>query len=287
MTQVNISVVVPCHGKTPYLKEAVDSVMNQDYKDFEMIIILDRPSSETLNMLETIVENQDKIKVFTSSTPGISAALNLGISKSQSDFIARLDVDDLMLPNRLREQINMFNADSQLVCVGSQISIMDSAGNFVRNSHFPTNRKDISNCLKIRNVIAHPSVMLRRSSLLTAGLYRSECDGAEDYDLWFRLSKIGYLTNLQEPLTKYRIHEGQITKRNSATQQKLDNSIREENLQTTTSVFTLKSSKEINAGIGSAGLERLWHFLISLFWNPIQFLRFVRHFVIPELRNPR
>jgi hypothetical protein len=192
-----------------------------------------------------------------------------------------------MEPTRLKEQIKILRNNSDIVCVGSQISIIDEQGKFLRKSHFPTKPNKVSQCLRIRNVMAHPSVMMRRSTVIEAGLYRDEWNGAEDYDLWFRLAKLGRLLNIEQPLTRYRIHDNQVTKRNRLNQQELDNSVRKVNLLNTSTPRMLKASKEINHAIGSKGIRRSYHFSNAIFLSPRLSFLFVRYFLIPEILDPR
>jgi glycosyltransferase involved in cell wall biosynthesis len=151
-----------------------------------------------------------------SDRPGISAALNLGISTTNSKYIARLDSDDLMQPSRLQIQALALEKNPTLACLGSQVEYIDQQGNTTGQSNLPTHAWQLKSMMPTLNCLMHPSVMIRRASLVSAGGYREYLDGVEDYNLWLRLLRFGSLENRKEYLTKYRRHSAQVSKANSS-----------------------------------------------------------------------
>jgi glycosyltransferase involved in cell wall biosynthesis len=143
---------------------------------------------------------------------GIAHALNSGIHAAETKYIARLDSDDEMLPERIQMQLNYLESNSDCVLVGSQLTYITEEGEVVGLSKYPESSEQILKFLTFGNPIAHPSVMYRRDEILKAGLYNPRMEGAEDLDMWIRLSIFGKFKNLPIPLTRYRQHVGQISR---------------------------------------------------------------------------
>ena len=211
MTSTLISVLMPVHGDAAYLKRAIESVLGQTFTSFEFIIILDRPSKKAEDMILKYSSEDVRISVKYSEFPGISNALNVGIQFATTEFVARIDADDEMHPDRLQKQLKEISKSKNVVCIGTQLQVINELNEFLYATSYPTRFFPIKRALRIRNVIAHPSVIARRNSILKAGMYQQKFDGAEDYDLWLRLSKIGKIRNIDERLTYYRINEFQET----------------------------------------------------------------------------
>jgi len=209
-----ISVVIPVHGNAPFLADAIASVERQTLRDFDLRIVLDRPSEDTRSYVESLKSGSLKLHVLESDRPGISAALNYGVSSTESKYIARLDSDDLMQPTRLQMQVLELEKSPKLVCIGSQVDYIDQDGRTTGQSHLPNSEWQVRSMITTLNCLMHPSVMIRRSALVSAGGYREYLDGVEDYNLWLRLLKFGSLKNHQEYLTLYRRHSDQVTQRN-------------------------------------------------------------------------
>lgn len=207
----NITVLMPVHGGGEYLEETIRSVLNQSFHEFEFLIILDRASDTALKIIESF--NFDtRIKTATAKGQGIVSALNTGIDLSESDFIARIDSDDLMAKDRMAKQKDFLDRNPKVVCVGSCIQLIDEAGRELYPHHNPEKHRKILNEMSRRTPMAHPSVMYRTAAVQEVGAYREFFKYAEDYDLWVRLGEIGELHNIQETLTYYRIHSNQLSK---------------------------------------------------------------------------
>lgn len=206
-----VSVLIPVYRDAPHLNSTIASIKMQSFKEFEVIIILDRASKETKIYARNLALDSDNFKVVVSKKPGISHALNTGIRESSGEFIARIDADDLMREDRLALQKNFLEQHEEVVCVGSQVTKINVSGKRVGRSSYPGSNKQITSTLLFRNCMAHPSVMYRRSSILEVNGYRPDFDGVEDYDLWLRLSTIGQIRNMKKTLTSYRVWENQVT----------------------------------------------------------------------------
>lgn len=282
MRNPNITVLMPVHGQAPFLEKAIESVLAQSIKDLELLVIFDRPNEDAISTVERYKAGDVRIRTLFSTTPGISAALNQGLAESNSALIARLDCDDVMEKNRLREQETILQ-DDRIVCVGSQLRIMDENGNTLRHTHYPTKPASIKSSLRIRNVVAHPSVMYRKTAISLVGGYRPEFNGAEDYDLWIRLSKIGQIVNINQPLTHYRIHENQVSVKNKETQISFDAKIRSINFARLRDRPGLFSALLINKAINSSGFKRVTRMGLATIVNPLVVTRFLKWQFIPEV----
>jgi glycosyltransferase involved in cell wall biosynthesis len=206
-----LSVLIPVHGDAPYLDKTLESILKQDVKDFEILVVLDRPSIQVAKYIYDLQAKTNLLRVEVSTSPGLVAALNFGIQKSACELIARIDSDDVMHVSRLRIQKEFMDNNPQVVCVGSQIRMIDATDSQIGHSYYPTSDHQIRSTLLFRNCIAHPSVMYRKSKVVQVGGYRATFDGAEDYDLWLRMSKYGRFANLTMELTSYRIWNNQVT----------------------------------------------------------------------------
>ena len=202
---------MPVFGKAPHLEDALGSILGQSLKSWKLCIVLDRPSPATLDLAISFSASEPRISFIESLRPGISAALNLGISVSHSKFIARLDSDDMMAPNRLATQLREMEKDPRLVVLGSQSLYVDDMGKEIGRSHLPQSKVSIRYLLPIHNVVSHPTVMMSRAAVIEVGGYNPLYDGVEDYLLWLQLSRIGDIRNCGSCLTAYRVHSSQFT----------------------------------------------------------------------------
>lgn len=206
-----LSLVMPVHGPAPFLTAAIESVYKSADVGIEFILILDRcTNSEFQKVIEDSPAHVE-MKVIVSALPGIVPALNLGITKSRNELIARLDSDDLVTPERFLRQIQFLHEHEEVVCVGSQMTFIDEEGNEFGYTNYPIKNSDIQQRMKYQNCIGHPSSMFRKSIVQKVGGYREFLTGSEDYDLWLRLSGKGKLENLPLRLTKYRKSKFQYT----------------------------------------------------------------------------
>ena len=207
-----VSVLMPIHGKARFLQDAVQSVIDQDYNSWKLLMVLDRPSSELSDEAKRLTLKDARIESLVSPGSGIVDALNFGLEIADTNLIARLDSDDVMESSRLKKQVAYLNDFSDVVCVGSQLTLIDVDSNPISATNYPLSFKAIKRTLKYQNCIGHPSVMFRREAIILLGGYRKLLTGVEDYDLWLRLCKTTKIVNLKETLTKYRVYPDQYSK---------------------------------------------------------------------------
>jgi glycosyltransferase involved in cell wall biosynthesis len=212
---MSLSVILPVYGEANYISEAIISTLDNIAFEDELIIMLDRTSDTTKTIIEYFASKDKRIVVINSPSPGITSALNLGIAHSDADFIARMDADDVVINDRFNIQKKFLESHPKYILIGSNIHLIDSDGKIVGLKVFPYRHQSIKRVVSFYNPIAHPSVMIRRISLLESGLYEIGTDGYEDLFLWKKLINFGKFKNTRKSLLKYRIHDDQITKKNN------------------------------------------------------------------------
>lgn len=206
-----VSVILPVRNGELYLTKAIQSILNQSLSDFELVIIDDSSIDASLRIAKRF--RDQRIILLTNNTPiGVAESLNIGIKVAKGAFIARMDADDIARPNRLYVQLKFLENNPQVGVVGSWVEVIDEREKYKQILRTPVNDKDIMRYMIHTNPFIHPSVMLRKSLIDIYGGYDSKIEGAEDYDLWVRLSRFTKLENIPKPLIKYRIHKKSISK---------------------------------------------------------------------------
>jgi glycosyltransferase involved in cell wall biosynthesis len=211
LTNSRVSLIIPIHGKGLYLADTLKSVEMIGYQNLEVLLVLDRADQKAREMAVNFCNKRGNRFILESINPGISEALNLGIERATGIYIARLDSDDMISPDRISKQVMELDTKTDLVLVGTQMLIIDNFNSPIRYTCYPIKDRSIKNLMQIRNCIGHPTVMLRKESVEKVGGYRSEFNGAEDLDMWLRLSRLGKFMNINSALTSYRISDNQVT----------------------------------------------------------------------------
>lgn len=204
-----ISVVMAVNRDEGYLAQAIESILHQTLTDFEFIIVANNCTDALWTSLGTYRDS--RIRLFRTSLGQLAFSLNLGVHKSRSPLIARMDADDISLPNRMARQFEYMNSNPDVAVLGTNYEIVDSRCNTLqRESALPQHDVDIRRRLPIRQCIAHPTVMIRRNVFLEVGGYSTEVC-AEDYDLWLRIRRLKShkFHNLPDVLLRYRVHAAQ------------------------------------------------------------------------------
>lgn len=200
-----ISVVMATFNGERFIAEAIESVLNQTFADFEFIIIDDGSIDTTSKIIQSYNDGRI-IYIKKDFNSGIADSLNIGIQRAKGKYIARMDDDDVCVPSRFEEQLKVFKKKDILFC-GSNV-----IGNDGKPLRTPEKHEEIFLELLFRNPIFHPTVMIRKDELLKE-LYNSKSVPSEDYDLWSRLIFKGDFYQIQKPLLFCRIHQTSITAR--------------------------------------------------------------------------
>jgi glycosyltransferase involved in cell wall biosynthesis len=213
--QLPCTVLIPVRGDCEYINQTLLSIKNSQILPAEIILIDDGISSFTNeSILNFKIETE--LKLIKNSGSGIVDALNTGIKFSTYEYIARIDADDLVMPDRFFRQIEYLDNNPNVVVVGSQVKYIDENSFNIGQSAYPVGRIENHHNFSKRCIIAHPTVMLRKSVLIKVGMYRSVCkidsrDLAEDFDLWLRMASAGEIHIIDSILSAYRIHKRQIS----------------------------------------------------------------------------
>lgn len=211
-----VSILIPARGDLEYFQYTIESIEKLEFCDFELILVDDGISVDKKIWIAKYFESRTRFHMIKNNGAGIVDALNTGISHCTSPFIARLDADDCIRPDRLTRQVNFLKANPSVGVVGSQVTYINENGAILGQSQYPSGF--IFNSPKTFKAcpIAHPSVMIRREVLEKAGGYLSlfkqgNYDLAEDFFLWLRISRFSTIFNLEESLTYYRQHDTQVS----------------------------------------------------------------------------
>ena len=207
-----ISVILPVYNAEAYVREAVESILAQTFTDFECIIINDGSTDGSGAILRELAACDARIVLVEQSNEGLVSALNKGLKMACADLIARMDADDVSMPERFALQHAGMMKEPELAVLGSFIRVMDKAGNIIRLSEYPLTPKETARHVEKSCPVAHPAVMMRRDAVLKIGGYRKAFCPAEDYDLWLRMSDLGQaIANLPQPLLNYREHGSNVS----------------------------------------------------------------------------
>jgi glycosyltransferase involved in cell wall biosynthesis len=207
-----VSVIMAVYNNELYIKEAVESILQQTYKDFELIIINDGSTDDTLKVFNQI--NDERIKIITQKNEGPGSARNKGIKSARGKYVANLDSDDICLPERLEKQVEFLENNPDYVIVGSNGFITDSNGTIIYASSYPLTDDEIRAQLPETPFI-NSAVMFRKEAALKAGGYYERINNykiyCEDCILWNRMADLGKYANIKEPLIYYRLSPTAIT----------------------------------------------------------------------------
>ena len=204
-----VSILIPIHNAEKYLNEAIMSVIKQSYKKIEIICIENGSNDNSLALLKYYSKIYKNLKVIHLKKASLSNALNKGINKSNGEYIARMDADDISHPKRIEKQIKFLKKNKSVSIVGTNINLIDHQGNFVRKIYYPLKFKDLKKKLEV-DYIAHPSVMMKKEIFKKLKGYRFQFCPAEDYDLWLRALHHFKIENMKEFLLNYREHSSKM-----------------------------------------------------------------------------
>lgn len=218
-----ISVLMPVHNAEKYLAEAIGSIIQQTYSDWELVIINDGSTDSSKKIIQSF--NDPRIKYHLNEhNLGLIKTLNRGIDLCQGEYIARMDSDDIAHPNRLHEQLKVMEANPELILCGTNAVVIDEIGNETGKIINPSNDAMLQISLLFTNPFIHPSTMIRRDKL-EEDRFDPEAIHVEDFDLWTKLASKGHLANINQPLLKYRWHKTNVSVKYSEFQEGMKDKI--------------------------------------------------------------
>ena len=217
-----ISVAMSVYNGERFLTEAIESVLAQSWRDFEFLMLDDGSSDGSLAVMRHFAARDPRIRVISRENRGLVASLNQLLAEAQAPLIARMDADDVCLPERFSRQIAFFAANPDHGVVGSLTDDIDEHGQpyaMVPAGHPLSHAAFLERIESRGQLLAHPTVMYRRDVVLSVGGYHAAFRHCEDYDLWLRLAHLTRITSLPEQLLRYRHYADQVSNRHALEQQ--------------------------------------------------------------------
>jgi len=204
-----VTVLMPVYNGMPFLSEAVESILNQTLQDFTFLIINDGStdgSEEYLNRLD-----DPRVQVVHQPNQGVGGALNTGLAMCKTEFIARMDADDLSLRSRLEAQLDFLHRHSEVGLLGTRFAYLGLGGRRGFSPPAPSDHATMyADLIQGRQALCHSTMMCRTSILKATGGYRIESSG-EDFDMFLRMGEATKLANLQEVLYLYRLNPASVS----------------------------------------------------------------------------
>ena len=197
-----VTVLMSVYNGEKYLREAIDSILNQTYKDFEFLIIDDGSTDKTGEILQSYQDSRIKIVVNEKSI-GLTKSLNKGFKMANGEYIACMDADGISCPNRLEEEVAFLEQNLDYSLVGAFAEVITRRGKIIRELNFNTYSEILSNIL-YDNCFTHGSIMVRKAVLDEIGYYNEQLEFAQDYELNLRLVFYSKAKNIPEFLYAWR-----------------------------------------------------------------------------------
>jgi len=255
MDQPLVSVIMPAHNAEKYIAEAIESIVAQTYKNWELIVIDDGSSDNTPAIINNY--HDKRIKILLESNAGQSIQMNKGIAIAKGKYIAIAHADDINYCERLNEQVNFLNQNQQIDLCGTFAKILLENTTGIRTHS--TSSSDCYISLFYSNPLIHPTVMIRKTTFEKLPFfYQSDYKASEDYDLWVRLADFSQMANLDKVLIDYRMHES-----SNSSLRKIEEQILEKRIRLKLVKLLLKTEKR------SIQLEGYYFFYL---YNKLSFL---------------
>lgn len=207
-----VSVLMSCYNAERWLRESVDSVLNQSFRDFELLLIDDGSTDATWALIEEYRSIDSRVVGVRKENTGLADSLNKGIQMAKGTWIARLDADDLCEPTRLAEQVRFLKENPDVVLLGTAFVEIDETGSPYQIHVYPNDHRRLLACLeRSRRFFPHSSAMYRTDLAREIGGYNGRIHRAEDVRLWLEFAMRGRIAALPAPLLRIRKHPNQIS----------------------------------------------------------------------------
>lgn len=211
-----VSVSISVFNAERYLRPAIDSILNQSWQDFELLLLDDGSVDGSWQILQEYAAKDARVRITRRENRGVPKTRNDLLAMAQGEFVAVMDADDIALPDRLAAQVEFLRQHSDVVCVGGSYQLIDEAGRLVLN-RFAVPEADAevqAQLLAGFGGMHHPCLLIRRSAMLQVGGYTETMVTGSDIDLCLKLGEVGQLANLKDPVLQYRVHCQSLTERN-------------------------------------------------------------------------
>lgn len=264
-TDVRVSVVMSVYNAERYLARAVESILEQDLEELEFIIIDDGSKDGSWDILNGFVD--ERLVLLKQENQGLPKALNRGISQARAPLIARMDADDVAMPNRLRLQVAFLDRNRDHIAVGSNARVIDEDGRYVYTTQQALDDKNLRARLPV-SPLMHPSSVFRKAAFDAAGGYCEQMISGQDTVLFNRMVRLGKVANFAEPLIEYRIVPTSVSKREKADSEFsriVQKAIRHNKISEEETVYLMARAKDRTAHSRAVG----YHTFLAkkLLWN--------------------
>lgn len=211
-----ITVYMPVFNASKFLDQSISSILDQSFSNFEFIIVDDASTDNSWKIIKSYAKKDSRIIAIKNKINlGVSLTSNIAISQSRAKFLARMDADDISLPDRLTLQINYLKSHRQVVAVGGQCIVIDEFDNIIGNKNFPTKFNKIKDMIFWAIPMQQPSMMVNLSKLpKNFKWYQPNQSSAEEINIMFRFMLYGQITNLEDNLLFYRHLNGSLSHKN-------------------------------------------------------------------------
>jgi len=209
---IEITIIMSAYNASSFVEDCIKSIINQTFKNYEFIIVDDASTDNTYQKISRFTDS--RIKLFrNASNKGLTANLNFCVALAKGKYIARIDSDDICLPNRLQTQYEFLEENTGISVVGSNAYLIDMDNCIVGITDEAIHDKEIKTKMLITNPIIHPSTMIRKIDLLRFN-YDENFMVCQDYDLWVRMSNANRkFSNIKDPLILYRLNYSGTTRK--------------------------------------------------------------------------
>lgn len=208
-----VSVVMPVYNAEKFLREAIDSILRQTYENFELIIINDGSTDGSQKIIDYYAAIDARIVAVAQKNHGVVYTANRAISLARGKYIARMDADDVSLPDRFLQEVKLLDSHPRTVLVCSSFEVFDDSGVFRYRDVTPPHDRDLKRALYLRNPIANGSTMIRKQALIDAGLFEEIF--AEDFHMWMKLAHLGDFEATGTVLYRWRMNPNGLTLSNN------------------------------------------------------------------------
>jgi glycosyltransferase involved in cell wall biosynthesis len=211
-----VTIYMPVFNATPYLSQAIESILNQSFSNFEFIIVDDASTDDSWKIIKSYAKKDSRIVTIKNQINlGVSLTSNIAISKARGKFLARMDADDISFTNRIEKQIKFLNKHSKVVAVGGQCVVIDENNNIIGNKNFPYQDKKLKDMIFWAVPIQQPSMMINLKKLPKNFIwYTPNQSSAEEINLMFRFILYGQIANLEDNLLFYRHLDNSLSHKN-------------------------------------------------------------------------
>jgi glycosyltransferase involved in cell wall biosynthesis len=194
-----------------FLKPALQSLADQTFKDYELVLVDNGSCDGTDRFMSAWAEKDGRIRLYRSDLFGLARCLNFAATHARAPLLARLDGDDIILPDRFAQQYARLMREPEIGLLGACVDVIDKDDNVIGRRHLPLSDAELRRFLRNGNPFVHSTIMMRRSLFESIGGYRTSLRLCEDFDLWCRMAEITQIANDPNILARYRVHESSMS----------------------------------------------------------------------------